>query len=132
MISDGDNKQGSKVQITTLDTVLRDVRYVKLMKLDIEGFELEALKGAHHVLKRADPPMLIIECSADVHADHPAMLYNMLLSMNAFRFFKAAGGKERKSKLIEIVDESMLPSHDNIFVCTETQKRGLPKELFAN
>ena len=38
------------VQTTTLNSVLRDVPSIHLMKMDIEGAELEALKGADEVL----------------------------------------------------------------------------------
>ncbi len=130
MVADGHQRAGSKVHITTLDQTLSQVDKVRLIKLDIEGYEPQALQGASQLLGNDQAPMLIVECSTDVYPEHPQMLYGQLKSMNAFRFFKAMGGKERKSKFIEVLDESMLPLHDNLFVCLNVHLKTLPKDLF--
>lgn len=51
------------VEVSTLDTVVKKLNspYPELIKFDIEGFELEALKGAENCLKHAH--YLILEVS---------------------------------------------------------------------
>jgi FkbM family methyltransferase len=47
------------VELTTLDDILANINEINLLKIDIEGFEYKALRGATEVLKRTK--MLIIE-----------------------------------------------------------------------
>lgn len=54
----GDQNSYIEVPITKLDTVLGDEN-VTFIKMDIEGSELEALKGAEHVIRRWHPQMAI-------------------------------------------------------------------------
>ncbi|NQU45014.1 FkbM family methyltransferase [bacterium] len=49
-----------RVQQTTLDSAL-DVERVDILKLDIQGFELEALRGATQILKKTNLLMTEIE-----------------------------------------------------------------------
>jgi protein O-GlcNAc transferase len=48
-----------KVEVTTLDLLLKDIAGVTLIKLDIEGYELKALQGARELLAREKPVLLI-------------------------------------------------------------------------
>lgn len=48
-----------EVTTQTLDNILKDEPSIRLIKLDIEGVELEALKGAREVLRRTDA--LVVE-----------------------------------------------------------------------
>jgi FkbM family methyltransferase len=50
-----------EVPVAVLDDSLADIRHIHLIKLDLQGFELEALKGAHEVLKRTDLIMTEVE-----------------------------------------------------------------------
>jgi FkbM family methyltransferase len=49
-----------EVKQTTLDSVCRDCARIDLLKMDIEGFELPALKGASETLGKTE--CLLIEC----------------------------------------------------------------------
>lgn len=132
MVSDGKESTGLPVVISTLDIEIQAGQRVDLLKMDIEGYELEALKGAQRLLSAKDAPMLIVECSVDVDPRHPELLFRKLRSINKYRIFKALGGKERKSRLVEIVDEKMLPKHDNIIAITEAHLKHLPVWLFKS
>jgi len=49
------------VPLTTLDAAVERAAPVSLIKIDVEGFELEVLRGATDLLGRDDPPAWIIE-----------------------------------------------------------------------
>lgn len=47
--------QRVRVKVTTLDITLRDLPRLDLLKIDVEGFELEVLQGAIETLRRHQP-----------------------------------------------------------------------------
>ncbi len=47
------------IEIATLDNLLRRVPNITLIKLDLEGFELQALEGARQTLKKHHPVLFI-------------------------------------------------------------------------
>jgi FkbM family methyltransferase len=116
------SKQDSyDVEIVRLDDVLSSIS-IDMIKIDIEGFELEALKGAKNIIGSEKPPILIVECTQETeHQEYSREeLYFWLKNTNSkYKFFKLKGSKSRRSKLIEIADESDLPTHDNLFCIPE-------------
>ncbi len=75
-----------KVKSITIDNLLKDYfldDYVVLIKLDIEGNEINALKGAVEVIKKADP-LIIIEFSkySLENKDNIDYLKNFLITYN--------------------------------------------------
>lgn len=70
------------VEVVLLDDVLRD-QSVRVLKIDIEGAEAKALRGARELLARADAPDLVLELTpAYIRAagDDPAELVELLRS----------------------------------------------------
>jgi FkbM family methyltransferase len=54
------------VPLKTIQTICGDVgRTINLIRMDIEGHELEALQGAERVI-RSDSPSLVVEVHADI------------------------------------------------------------------
>jgi FkbM family methyltransferase len=56
-----DDSRGIAINLTTLDRALCDEAQIGLMKIDIEGFELEALRGAAALLSARRIRHLIVE-----------------------------------------------------------------------
>ena len=52
---------GEKIELSTIDNFLRDKNEesIDLIKMDIEGFEFNALKGAYHTIKKYRPILAI-------------------------------------------------------------------------
>ena len=104
-----------------------------LIKLDIEGYELEALKGAGDILNADRPPMLVVECSETRENEGgytPTDLYNFLTSAGRYRIFTGRKDKSRVSRLVEITSPEDLPMHDNIWCFTPDHIRQLDSRIF--
>ncbi len=55
-----------EVETTTLDQVLADAAPPSLVKIDVEGMELEVMRGARELLCGDSPPLIVFEA----HPDH--------------------------------------------------------------
>ncbi len=106
--------KGVQIEVKKLDDFAFD-RPIDVIKIDVEGFEFDVLKGALSTIKK-DQPKLIIEYSIDrENTVESNEIYHWLKGLGYYKIYKLAHGKERKSALIEIKSEAELPTHDNIF-----------------
>ncbi|MBL1280179.1 MAG: FkbM family methyltransferase [Fluviicola sp.] len=111
------SSDGIIIQVKKLDDLALKST-VNVMKIDVEGFELDVLKGAKETIRK-DRPKLIIEYSTERNnSGEKHELYQWLVELGIYRVFKLKKGKERKSELVEILSVEDLPVHDNIF-CME-------------
>lgn len=103
-----------KVKLTTMDIFLKNKEIPNAIKIDVEGYELEVLKGGIETLKEHGP-VLCIEVS-HLHPQKGSIseMFALLKKLN-YKIFKLKKGKTIRSKLIEITREGELPFHDNIF-----------------
>ncbi len=110
------SSQAQEIEVYPLDDVVSEDVLPSMIKIDVEGFELEVLKGAESTILRSKP-ILIIEISQERHVDRNITmdLMEYLKELNLYRFYKLKGGKERKSVLLEVKSNEDLPLHDNIF-----------------
>jgi len=110
-------ESGVDVNVECLDALTNQIPSAAMMKIDVEGFEMEVLKGATNLLSGKNAPALIVECSESrSNLNFSAVdLYKYLLQINSYKIFKLQLGKERKSKLVEVKNESDIPFHDNLF-----------------
>jgi len=66
----GDNETKTEsVKVTTLDSYLEknSLTHIDLLKIDVEGFEKEVLKGAKNVLEKRKIKLIIVEASLDIN-----------------------------------------------------------------
>jgi FkbM family methyltransferase len=124
-----------EIEETTFSDFFADTPSIKLVKIDVEGYELNVLKGARkYLLDSPNPPSLVVEFSSDrvnTFGKETVPLFTFLKDLNIYRFFTAEKGKERISALREITHEKQLPTHDNVFCFTKEQLKQLPKKLFT-
>lgn len=109
-----ENATGHTVEVKTLDDVLDSDISPKLIKVDVEGFELPVLRGAAQTIRRSRP-VLIVEYSVNRDNQYESTeLIDFIESFGFYKLFKLSGTKERKSELTEIKSRAELPDHDNI------------------
>jgi len=88
-------KQEEKVNVYALDDLAID-REISIIKLDVEGHELEFLKGAVNTLKRSNWPPIIYEDWGDKfewHLKKSQELKNFLTNVLGYKI-KPIGGRE--------------------------------------
>ncbi|HEY0976296.1 MAG TPA: FkbM family methyltransferase [Flavobacteriales bacterium] len=115
---------GQEVEVVRLSDVVHAEDRMDLVKMDIEGFELEALKGMSEILARPEPPMLIVECSGgreNSFGRGSDPIFEHLIGLGKYRLFRGRSGKERLSPLIEVRSVQEMPDHDNLHCMTTLQ-----------
>lgn len=73
-----------KVEMNTLDNILQEVipgRPVKMVKIDVEGHELNVLKGAENTLRKYTPHLIL-------EINHPAMAQNNVTYLDILHFLE--------------------------------------------
>jgi FkbM family methyltransferase len=77
-----DSEDGIIAPLTTLDQAISG-KDIRLIKMDVEGFEAEVIKGAHRVLSGDRPLALIIEMSklSKKYGASAASIHNSLIDL---------------------------------------------------
>jgi FkbM family methyltransferase len=124
-----------KIPIQSLDEYLKEHRIrnsIDCIKIDVEGWELEVLKGASTTLSGSNAPICIVECSTlrPMFGGDTQDIYTFLRNINSYRIFRLERGKEKPSKLSEIEYKEVLPKHDNLFCFLPEHINKLPTQMF--
>lgn len=122
-----------EVEVKTLNSWVKENNIFKIdfIKIDVEGSELELLKGASELFQHNPKPTICVEYSEEVSRDNNINdLYNFLKIELGYMLFKSKLGKESVSKLIEINTKNDLPQHDNIYCIDPKKLKSLPNILF--
>ncbi len=130
-----DLTEGIEVQVDTLDefTIRENISDTRMMKIDVEGWELEVLQGAKRLLSSCSAPIICIEYSK-FHQSHKGQaldLYNHILAVNEYKIYKLDRGKEIGSRLVRIRNVTDLPDHDNLFCFLPAHLEELENDMFA-
>ena len=124
-IVDTENSKGTteSIAILVLDKVLtsKSIEKVKLMKIDVEGFELNVLKGAKKLLSSEDAPILCIEYVKRLQSlnDNNISIFDYISQINDYRIFQLEKSSNTISKLVEITKENRLRDCDNMYCFTK-------------
>lgn len=118
LINRSTEENGVDVRVSPLDDLVAQFGLQpSMIKIDVEGFELQVLQGARKLLQQNDLPILIMEISrnrttqgGDFHD-----IVSMLRSTGKYRFFLNKGSKESRGALIEILSDDDFPEHDNVY-----------------
>ena len=115
LISQGD-EHGITVSKERLDDLFSRDSPVHLVKIDVEGFELEVLKGGVAWFK-TQQPVFIIEVStnrSNQEGATPESIMSFVADLGNYSFYKQKGTKERRGKLVSVTTAQDLPEHDNL------------------
>lgn len=116
LISQSDGQKGVEVTMERLDDLFDENTAVHLVKIDVEGFEPQVIRGGMNWFRK-QVPVFIIEVSEKREKEtgpSPLEIMELVKTIGSYRFYKQKGTKERRGKLIEIKTEEELPKHDNI------------------
>ncbi|MCS4434556.1 FkbM family methyltransferase [Aquiflexum sp. XJ19-10] len=106
------------VEVVSLDSVLKQhlISNLDLLKIDVEGFEMEVLKGAKGILSGNNGPFLVIECSNTRSNFNYSLeeLFDFLNRNYCYHIYKLSNSKEKISRLVSVQSWKDLPEHDNI------------------
>lgn len=134
LIKPATNSDSFDINVIRFDAFYEEkgLQKIDLIKIDVEGFELEVLKGFGAVFTHTQP-ILIIECGEERGADTFTKIdvYNFVRDLNCYAIYKLKRGKERTSKLVKIENQDELPIHDNIVCIPTASIQYIPAKLFA-
>jgi FkbM family methyltransferase len=112
LVRNGKNSGGGiEAEMIRLDDVLEEDIIPRIIKIDVEGYELNVLKGAVKTIQIAKPILLI---EASNKKEDNAAIISFLNQIHPYKIYKFQKGKERKSKWIEFKSLDEIPSHDNL------------------
>lgn len=116
LISQSSEERGVEVKMERLDDLFDENTPVRLVKIDVEGFEPQVLRGGMNWFRKQQP-VFIIEVSEKREKEvgpSPAEVMELVQTIGGYSFYKQKGTKERRGKLVEIKSTADLPNHDNI------------------
>lgn len=121
LISQGSEEKGMEVKMERLDDLFSEDTKIDLVKIDVEGFEPQVLRGGMSWFRK-QLPIFIIEVSEKREKEvgpSPQEVMELVRTIGNYRFYKQKGTKERRGKLVEIKNPKELPTHDNIICIPE-------------
>lgn len=116
LISQSAEEKGIEVKMERLDDLFDEKTPVRLVKIDVEGFEPQVIRGGMNWFRKQQP-VFIIEVSEKREKEagpSPVEVMELVRTIGEYRFYKQKGTKERRGKLVEINTPAELPNHDNI------------------
>lgn len=114
MVAVADNEGASEQTIVArLDDILaaNSIDRVRMLKIDVEGFELKVLQGAVALLHSDTPPVLCVE-----HGVYDAQPFPPFIEgLGTYRFYQLQRGASFDSRLQLVPHIDRLRCHDNVF-----------------
>jgi FkbM family methyltransferase len=130
----GSEENQIQIRIETLDGFEAETRAQPpaMIKIDVEGWELEVVKGAVGTLSRDPKPVLCIEFSTShpLQGGTPQSMFDMLEGLG-YSGHCLTGSKSTQSTLAQISRDA-IPSHDNIFFFPKSRIHEFDRALFSS
>lgn len=123
LISQSNEEEGLEVKMERLDDLFDENTPIQLVKIDVEGFEPQVIRGGMQWFQKQQP-VFIIEVSEKREKEvgpSPAEVMELVQTIGEYAFYKQKGTKERRGKLVEIKSVADLPNHDNIVCIPKNQ-----------
>jgi FkbM family methyltransferase len=117
VVEPGSDGAAAEVPVVRLDDVLHahGLERVRMLKVDVEGYELKVLRGATQLLTGPEPPILCVEHG--VYGEEPFL--PLIEQLGGYQLFQLARGKGYEGELVRVRDSARLRRHDNVFCLPE-------------
>jgi FkbM family methyltransferase len=125
-----------KVTVDLLDNILASfgLESVRLLKIDVEGFEANVLKGATKTLTKQ--PVICMEVSASIQSsdNEPLAGHDIIMATGLYAAYTFRHGKGRASPLVDVSSRSQLARqvNDNVVYIPHSIRSELPIGLFSS
>ena len=126
---------GGDTTVKRLDRILADAgaEAPRLVKIDVEGFEAEVIKGADETLKAL--PIICMELVTSIPGEggeDPLLAHDLVMQTGLFDCYRFAKTKFRASPLVRVADRGELAEfHDNLIYIAPSIRETLPASIFA-
>lgn len=113
-----------RVPTTTLDDAVGAYRgRVRVLKIDLEGAEYDALRGAHQLLVESGPELIVeVEPKHLARAGSSADAIAALLREQGYRFFSASKGDAGPVAIAEVHDLSASRGGPNVYATRDLSR----------
>jgi FkbM family methyltransferase len=110
------------VLVRTLDQLLEEAagRLPAIIKVDVEGFEMQVLDGSSRLLRSPNPPIWMLEVNYETSAAlnyRPARLIEKLLSQNEYKVFSLERSRARHKFFVVPVKRPEESQQDDTWIC---------------
>jgi FkbM family methyltransferase len=122
LMKKNENQKAHRTDLTTLDNFVKEnnINKIDFIKIDIEGYELKALKGFQEYLNINPKPIFCIELSFDVSPPEVINeIFTLFLEHYNYLAFRQKKGKSIGGNFIQVFRVSDLPKFDNIYFFQE-------------
>jgi FkbM family methyltransferase len=120
-ISKTNSDNVTRVKSKTIDTLVKEecIQKISFIKIDVEGYELEVLKGAKQLLSSIEAPILCIECNTslkEIKKSDILLIFEFIKNCNSsFLFFQLSKTSHVISKMKRINSFEELNTNDNLY-----------------
>lgn len=113
---DENEEHGAEIQIVSLDSLVDELNLnqLDLIKIDIEGWEFEMLKGAKKTLTRLRPTLIVeIDLHRKLEGGTVREMVDFLVEIG-YEIYRFPENKNHPGPLVRLSSTAELPEHDNL------------------